>query len=152
MLLSVPECTGWASSVVQAVRSRRRQMTKSSGNELRPAGGQQTHLKHVRVSVGLPRTISLEICGLFRLLVQDNINVTVEHTVVLEFYLRLGGEIFSFVDRSRQQHQSKKVQLRPHPNGHQNVILCFLGCALGLFLPVNQRNTEAYLHKKIPRC
>jgi hypothetical protein len=47
-------------------------MTKSSGNELRPAGGQQTHLKHVRVSVGLPRTISLEICGLFRLLVQQH--------------------------------------------------------------------------------
>jgi len=42
------------------------------------------------------------------------------------------------------------MQLRPHPNGHQNVILCFLGCAPGTFLQVNQRNTEAYLHDKYP--
>jgi len=27
---------------------------------------------------------------------------------------------------------------------------CFLGCAPGLFLQVNQRDTEGYLHTKYP--
>jgi hypothetical protein len=42
------------------------------------------------------------------------------------------------------------MQLRPHHHEHQNAIICFLGCAPGLFLQVNQRDTEGYLHTKYP--
>jgi hypothetical protein len=42
------------------------------------------------------------------------------------------------------------MQLRSHPNAHQNVILCFMGCALCLFLQVKERNTEGYLHETYP--
>ncbi len=41
--------------------------------------------------------------------------------------------------------------LRPRCHGHQNVILCHVGCApSGIFLQVYQRDTEAYLHSKYP--
>jgi len=134
-------------------------MEHTSNRNIRPnltpyitSNGQtQNDQIYIRATGTYGQTQTPYITVLGKLKTTNRIN-SLEHTVVLEFYLRLVGEIFSFVDRSRQQHQSKKVQLRPHPNGHQNVILCFLGCALGLFLPVNQRNTEAYLHKKIPRC
>ena len=44
----------------------------------------------------------------------------------------------------------QKMQLCSHPNAHQNVILCFMGCALCLFLQVKERNTEVYLHETYP--
>jgi hypothetical protein len=44
-----------------------------------------------------------------------------------------------------------KKQLRPRYHGHQNVILCHLACApSGIFLQVNERDTEAYLQGKYP--
>jgi hypothetical protein len=43
-----------------------------------------------------------------------------------------------------------KKQLRPRYHGHQNFILCHLACApSGIFLQVNERDTEAYLHPGI---
>ena len=43
------------------------------------------------------------------------------------------------------------MQLRPHYHGHQNFILCHLACApSGIFLQVNERDTEAYLRGKYP--
>jgi hypothetical protein len=42
------------------------------------------------------------------------------------------------------------MQLRHHPNGHQNVILCFLGCTPGHFLQVTQRDTDSYLQENYP--
>ena len=44
-----------------------------------------------------------------------------------------------------------KMQLRPRYHGQQNVILCHLACApSGMFLQVNQMDTEVYLRLKYP--
>jgi hypothetical protein len=65
----------------------------------------------------------------------------------------VGEEIF-FPSSIRIQAAAteQKIQLATtfSPHGHENVILCFMGSALVLFLQVKERNIEGYLHETYP--